>query len=165
MAELALSLESQAFFLEINWDSDCGISLYLYRISSFRSTTTLQDSRFVSLPYARGNEAFRPMRLRATAPGRRWSTLGFKAAVILLFVMGHETPDRPPVYSLDVMSILLAIISLYTLYISMQTGSALVHHDELRGSLWAFLYPTSVLHLCIPARWAVSPLTPGLHII
>lgn len=66
----------------------------------------------------------------------RWSIPIFIAAVLLLFVLGYETLDMPPVYSLGVMSILLAIISLYTLYTLMQSNSTPVYRDE---RLWVSL--------------------------
>ncbi len=66
----------------------------------------------------------------------RWSIPIFIAAVLLLFVLGYETLEMPPAHSLAVMSILLAIISLYTLYTLMQSGSSPVYRDE---RLWVSL--------------------------
>ncbi len=61
----------------------------------------------------------------------RWSIPIFIAAVLLLFVLGYETLERPPSHSLSVMSIMLAITSLYTLFTLMRDGSNYpVYRDE-----------------------------------
>lgn len=60
----------------------------------------------------------------------RWSIPIFIAAVLLLFVLGYETLEMPPSYSLSVMSIMLAIISLYTLFTLIRDGGTPIYSDE-----------------------------------